>query len=210
LRTFATANKTMVIHPSGRTSDAQLSQPGIFYAIRVATRNIHLRLPSRKTYCPRVSHRFVSNGECSRFSVSAPVRFAGLLTKRCDMITQDIEKRVLERLSLADEVSKYGVITDNPGDEVWPFKAECVFPRPSRRLRESVENYADPGPVLLSRSKRAFLIDDGKVRHTGDVLEFLYQIRLMTPFKYPLALPDQRFRLAGTIACLHHWNVWED
>ena len=52
LRTFATANKTMVVHPSGRTSDAQLSQPGIFYAIRVVTRNILLRLPSRKTELP--------------------------------------------------------------------------------------------------------------------------------------------------------------
>ena len=48
LRTFALGYKTMVVHPSGRTSDAQLSQPGIFYAIRVVTRNIPLRLPSRK------------------------------------------------------------------------------------------------------------------------------------------------------------------
>ncbi len=30
--TFAPANRTMVDHPVGRTSDAQLSQPGIFYA----------------------------------------------------------------------------------------------------------------------------------------------------------------------------------
>ena len=52
LRTFALAYKTMVVHPSGRTSDAQLSQPGIFYAIRVVTRNIPLRLPSRKTELP--------------------------------------------------------------------------------------------------------------------------------------------------------------
>jgi hypothetical protein len=29
---FATAYNTMVIHPAGRTSDAQLYQPGIFYA----------------------------------------------------------------------------------------------------------------------------------------------------------------------------------
>ena len=32
-----------------------------------------------------MSHRIVSNGVCSRFSVSAPVRFAGRLTIRCDM-----------------------------------------------------------------------------------------------------------------------------
>lgn len=48
LRTFALAYKIMVDHSLGRTSDAQLSQPGIFYAIRVVTRNIPLRLPSRK------------------------------------------------------------------------------------------------------------------------------------------------------------------
>ena len=46
--TFALAYKIMVDHSLGRTSDAQLSQPGIFYAIRVVTRNIPLRLPSRK------------------------------------------------------------------------------------------------------------------------------------------------------------------
>ena len=48
LRTFAIAYKTIVDYPAERTSDAQLSQPGIFYAIRVVTRNIPLRLPSRK------------------------------------------------------------------------------------------------------------------------------------------------------------------
>ena len=48
LRTFALAYKTIVDYPAERTSDAQLLQPGIFYAIRVVTRNIPLRLPSRK------------------------------------------------------------------------------------------------------------------------------------------------------------------
>lgn len=45
---LCSAYKMIVVYPEGRTSDAQLIWPGIFYAIRVVTRNILLRLPSRK------------------------------------------------------------------------------------------------------------------------------------------------------------------
>lgn len=51
-RIFANGYKTVVDHSAGRTSDAQLHQPGIFfYAIRVTTRILQ-RLPFRKIELP--------------------------------------------------------------------------------------------------------------------------------------------------------------
>ena len=54
MRTFAPDTKMMVDHPAGRTSDAQLAQPGIFlcqqgFPIR---KNKLQRLPFRKKRLP--------------------------------------------------------------------------------------------------------------------------------------------------------------
>ena len=84
--TFAIAYKTVVVHSSGRTSDAQLVSAGLFLCLQSYSHDILLRLHYLvKLNCPRVSHCFVSNGKCSRFSVSSPVGFAGMLTKQCIM-----------------------------------------------------------------------------------------------------------------------------
>ena len=64
---LCSAYKTVVVHSSGRTSDAQLVKPGIFYAIRVVTRNIHLRLHSRKTELPSGESLFCKQRELQPF-----------------------------------------------------------------------------------------------------------------------------------------------
>lgn len=127
------------------------------------------------------------------------------------MITQDIEKRVLERLSLADEVSKYGVIVDNPGDEVWPFKAECTIPRKKKITGGDYEDYEEKVTVLLSKSKKAFLIDDGNILHSGDAFEFVYQARIWRRDPWcKWTRPDDLYGCCRLIATERHWNVWED
>jgi len=102
LFTFALGYKTMVVHPLGRTSDAQLVSAGLFLCLQSYSRDILLRLHYLvKLNCPRVSHRFVTNGKCSRFSVSAPVRFAGMVTKRCIM-----QQLTLQFEGFADEMQQ--------------------------------------------------------------------------------------------------------
>ena len=126
------------------------------------------------------------------------------------MITQDIEKRVLERLSLADEVSKYGVIVDNPGDEVWPFKAECTIQRRIYEKGEFKEYYDEKVTVLLSKSKKTFLVDDEDRGSFGDALEFLYQVVPMIPRWDAYNVVGRRDEFARMLAIKRHWNVWED
>ena len=126
------------------------------------------------------------------------------------MITQDIEKRVLERLSLADEVSKYGVIVDNPGDEVWPFKAECTIQRRIYEKGKFKEYYDEKVTVLLSKSKNTFLVDDEDRGSFGDALEFLYQVVPMIPRWDDYNVVGRRDEFARMLAIKRHWNVWED
>ena len=57
----------MVIHPVGRTSDAQLLSRAFFYAIRVVTRNILLRLPSREQNCPSGESSFFKQRDVQPF-----------------------------------------------------------------------------------------------------------------------------------------------
>ena len=78
IRTFTPAKEIVVDHSAGRTSDAQLHRPGIFYAIRVTTRILQ-RLPFRDKTALWVSHYLFSNGMCSRFLVTVP---AVLVAKR--------------------------------------------------------------------------------------------------------------------------------
>ena len=92
----------MVVHSSGRTSDAQLVSAGLFLCLQSYSRDILLRLHYLvKLNCPRVSHCFVSNGVCSRFSVSSPVGFAGMLTKQCIM-----QQLTLQFEGFADEMQQ--------------------------------------------------------------------------------------------------------
>ena len=71
----------MVNHPAGRTSDAQHIAWAFFMPIMHPYSGCHL---VNKTAL-RVSHRSLTNGMCSRFSVTVPGRFSGLLKERCNM-----------------------------------------------------------------------------------------------------------------------------
>ena len=125
------------------------------------------------------------------------------------MITQDIEKKVLERLSLADEVSKYGTIVDNPGDEVWPFKAECLIPHSKLEDGKRMK-WFEKITVLLSKSQKTFLIDDEDRRCAGDALEFIEHACLCRPRWNDFNIEGHRGEFARKLAICRHWNVWEE
>lgn len=76
----------MVNHPAGRTSDAQHIAWAFFMPIVHPYNGCHL---VNKTAL-RVSHRSLTNGMCSRFSVSVPGRFSGWLKN--DAIMKQLEQ----------------------------------------------------------------------------------------------------------------------
>ncbi len=124
---------------------------------------------------------------------------------------EKIVERLLKRLSLADEVSKIGTIVDNPGNDEWPYKAECHFHWNNLGLLGRVEPVDRDVTLLLSKSKNIYLISSENYRAAGDVLHFMTVFGRRDLFQKDLVecLRDRQ-RAAERIAIVHGFNVWED
>ena len=114
-------------------------------------------------------------------------------------------ERLLERLSLADEVSKYGAIVDNPGNEEWPFKAECTFTWSYKECGER-KSLTETITVLLSRSKKTFMLDHERWLRAGDLVDF-FKFANCSPYNLH---KEDRESLARWMAIERRINVWED
>ena len=124
---------------------------------------------------------------------------------------EKIVERLLKRLSLADEVSKFGTIVDNPGNDEWPYKAECHFHWELVGLLGRVDSVDRDVSVLLSKSKNIYLISSEDYISGGDVMDFLTVFGCRELFHRHIgAYLNNRQAAAERIAIVRGFNVWED
>ncbi len=134
----------MVNHPAGRTSDAQHIAWAFFMPIVHPYNGCHL---VNKTAL-RVSHRSLTNGMCSRFSVSVPGRFSGWLKndaimKQLEQLTEQVFSLKNTRESLKEILCVVGGLPtmDGNGNNTFPEKLRVmeVISEASRKMKEVAE-----------------------------------------------------------------------
>lgn len=137
----------MVNHPAGRTSDAQHIAWAFFMPIMHPYSGCHL---VNKTAL-RVSHRSLTNGMCSRFTVSVPGRFSGWLKndaimKQLEQLKQ-LKEQVFSLKNTGENLKEIlcvvgGLPTmDGNGNNTFPEKLRVmeVISEASRKMKEVAE-----------------------------------------------------------------------